>query len=156
MQYRALLEASPDAIVVVNQSGTIVLVNAQTEKLFGYRRDEMIGKPAEILLSQHLRDQHSDQNSRFLAAPSERPTVVGLELFGLRKDGSEFPAEIRLSPLGSRKAILVSSAIRDISERRKTEEDLRRLASIVVCSDDAIVGLTLEGIHTTWNAGAER
>jgi two-component system cell cycle sensor histidine kinase/response regulator CckA len=156
MQYRALLEGSPDAIVVVNQSGTIVLVNAQAERLFGYRRDEMIGKPAEILLSQHLRAQHSDQNSRFLAAPSKRPTVVGLELFGLRKDGSEFPAEIRLSPVDTKQGILVSSAIREISGRRRTEEDLRRLASIVECSDDAIIGKTLEGIITSWNSGAER
>jgi two-component system cell cycle sensor histidine kinase/response regulator CckA len=156
MKYRALLESSPDAIVVVNQSGTIVLVNAQTERLFGYRRDELIGKAAEILVSQHFRGQHSNQHSRFLGVPSERPTVVGLELFGLRKDGSEFPAEIRLSPVDTKKGMLISSAIRDISGRRRTEEDLRRLASIVECSDDAIIGKTLEGIITSWNGGAER
>src|ERR1039458_7231193 len=156
MRYRPLLDTAPDAMVVVDQSHTIVLVNAQAEKLFGYRRDELIGQSAEILVSEHLRSQHRDQISRFLAAPPERPTVAGLELFGLRKDGSEFPAEIRLSPVDRKQGILVSSAIRDISERRRTEEDLRRLASIVVCSDDAIVGKTLEGIITTWNAGAER
>ena len=156
MRYRALLEAVPDAIVVVDQSGTIVLVNAQAETLFGYRRDELIGQLAEILVSEHFRGQHSDQHSRFLAAPPERPTVAGLELFGLRKDGSEFPAEIRLSPLDTKEGILVSSAIRDISGRSRTEEDLRRLASIVACSDDAIIGKTLEGIITSWNHGAER
>jgi two-component system, cell cycle sensor histidine kinase and response regulator CckA len=156
MQYRALPEAAPDAIVVVNQSGTIVLVNAQAEILFGYRRAELIGQPAEILVSEHSRSQHSEQHSRFLAAPPEHPTAVGLELFGLRKDGCEFPAEIRLSPLDAEQGTLVSSAIRDISGRRRTEEDLRRLASIVTCSDDAIIGKTLEGIITSWNAGAER
>ena len=156
MQYRALLDAAPDAIVTVDQSGTIVVVNAPAEKLFGYRRDELIGRPAELLISEHFRGQHSAQHSRFLVTPSERPQVAGLELFGLRKDGSEFPAEIRLSPLDTKWGILVSSAIRDISDRRRTEEDLRRLASIVACSDDAIVGKTLEGIITSWNAGAER
>ena len=156
MQYRALLQTAPDAIVVVNQFGTIVLVNAQAERLFGYRRAELIGKAAEILVSEHFRRQHSEQHSRFLVAPGERPIGAGLELFGLRKDGSEFPAEIRLSTLDTKGGVLVSSAIRDISERRRTEEDLRRLASIVECSDDAIVGKTTEGIITSWNAGAER
>jgi PAS domain S-box-containing protein len=156
MQYRALLDAAPDAIVVVDQSGVIVLVNAQAERLFGYRRDEMIGQPADILVSEHSRDQHSEHHTRFLAAPPERPTVVGLELFGLRKDGTEFPAEIRLSPLDTKGGVLVSSAIRDISDRGRTEEDLRRLAAIVAGSDDAIVGKTMDGIITSWNAGAER
>ena len=156
LQYRALLEAAPDAIVVVDQTGTIILVNEQTESLFGYRRDELIGQPAEILVSEHFRGQHSDSHSRFLTAPPERPTVAGLDLFGLRKDGSEFPAEIRLSPLDTEQGTMVSSAIRDVSDRRRTEEDLRRLASIIRCSDDAIIGKTLEGIITSWNAGAER
>jgi len=156
MRYRALLEAAPDAIVVVNQFGMIVLVNSQTEKLFGYGPEELIGQPAEILVSEHSRSLQNDQYSRFLAPASERPAVAGLELFGLRKDGSEFPVEIRLSPVDTKYGVLVSSAIRDISERRRTEEDLRRLASIVACSDDAIVGMTLDGIITTWNAGAER
>src|ERR1700733_765545 len=156
IRYRALLEAAPDAIVVVNQSGRIVLVNAQAEILFGYRRAELIGQPAEILVSEHSRSRISEQHSRFLAVPPERSTAVGLELFGLRKDGGEFPAEIRLSPVHTEQGTLVSSAIRDISGRRRTEEDLRRLASIVTCSDDAIIGKTLEGIITSWNAGAER
>ena len=156
MRYRALLEAAPDAVIVVNQSSAIVLVNAQAEKLFGYRRSELMGQPAEILISERSRVQHNDQFSRFLTSNSERPTVAGLELFGLRKDRSEFPAEIRLSPLDTNQGILVSSAIRDISDRRRTEEDLRRLAAIVTCSDDAIIGKTLEGIITDWNAGAER
>jgi PAS domain S-box-containing protein len=154
--YRALLETAPDAIVVVNQSGAIVLVNAQAEKLFGYRRGELIGQPATILVSENFRNQHSHEHSRFLATPQERPSMAGLELFGLRKDGTEFPIEIRLSPLDTKEGVLVSSAIRDISDRRRTEEDLRRLASIVACTDDAIVGKTTEGIITSWNAAAQR
>ena len=156
LEYRALLEAAPDAIVVVNQSGKIVLVNAQAERLFGYGRNELIGRPADILVSEHSRRQYRDRHVPFQAAVQEKPVVTGLELFGLRKDGSEFPAEIRLSPLDTNQGILVSSAIRDISDRRRTEEDLRRLASIVEHSDDAIIGKTLEGIITSWNAGAER
>jgi PAS domain S-box-containing protein len=156
MKYRALLEAAPDGIVVVNHSGKIVLVNAQAEKLFGYRRDELIGKSADILVSEHSRGQHRDEHARFLVAAPDRPAVSSMELFGLRKDGSEFPAEIRLSPLDTKQGVLISSAIRDISDRRRTEEDLRRLAMIVACSDDAIVGKTLDGIMTSWNASAER
>ena len=155
-QYRALLEAAPDAIIVVDRSAAIVLVNAQAEKLFGYSRNELIGQPARILVSENFRDQHSHQHSRFLAAPQERPATAGLELFGLRKDGTQFPIEIRLSPLDTKGGVLISSAIRDISDRRRTEEDLRRLASIVACSDDAIVGKNMEGIMTSWNAAAER
>ena len=156
LEYRALLEAAPDAIVVVNQSGKIVLVNAQAETLFGYCRNELISRPADILVSEHSRHQYTNQHFPFQAAVQENTMVTGLELFGLRKDGSEFPAEIRLSPLDTKDGIFVSSAIRDISGRRRTEEDLRRLASIVTCSDDAIIGKTLEGIITSWNAGAER
>jgi PAS domain S-box-containing protein len=156
MQYRALLESAPDAIVVVNQAGTIVLVNEQVERLFGYRRLELIGHPAEMLVSEHSRVQHRAHHARFQGASLERPALLGHELFGLRKDGTEFPAEIRLSPLDTKQGMLVSSAIRDVSVRRRTEEDLRRLASIVEFSDDAIIGKTLDGIITSWNAGAER
>jgi two-component system cell cycle sensor histidine kinase/response regulator CckA len=156
MRYRALLEAVPDAIVIVDEASTIVLVNAQAETLFGYGQGELIGQHAEILVSEHSRREHGDKHSPFLLAPLDHSTVAGLELFGLRKDGSEFPAEIRLSPLDTKQGILVSSAIRDLSGRTRTEEDLRRLASIVACSDDAIIGKTLEGIITSWNHGAER
>jgi two-component system cell cycle sensor histidine kinase/response regulator CckA len=156
MRYRTLLEAVPDAIVVIDQFGKIVLVNAQAETLFGYGRGELIGQASDNLISEHFRGQHSDQRSRILGAYTERPTVAGLDLFGLRKDGSEFPAEIRLSPFNTKEGILVSSAIRDLTVRTRTEEDLRRLASIVACSDDAILGETLEGIITSWNHGAER
>src|ERR1700730_2624497 len=88
LEYRALLEAAPDAIVVVNQSGKIVLVNAQAERLFGYGRNELIGRPADILVSEHSRRQYTDRHVPFQAAVQEKPVVTGLELFGLRKDGS--------------------------------------------------------------------
>jgi PAS domain S-box-containing protein len=155
-QYRTFLQAAPDAIVVVDQSGLVVLMNVQTERLFGYCQKELLGQPAEILVPERFRSQHRGHHSRFFSASSEKPPVTGLELSGLRKDGTEFPMEIRLSPVDTKQGTFVSSAIRDITSRRKTEEDLRRLASIVACSDDAITGKTLEGIITTWNAAAER
>src|ERR1700722_3229366 len=102
VQYRALLQAAPDAIVVVNEAGNIVFVNAQAERLFGYGQDELIGKSAELLVSEHFRGQHTVQHSLFLVAPSERPAMANLEFFGLRKDGTEFPAEVRLSPLATK------------------------------------------------------
>ena len=144
VQYRVLLEASPDAIVVVNQFGAIALVNVQAERLFGYCQDELIGKPAEILVSQRFRAQHSDQNSRFLAATSEGPKVVGFELFGLRKDGSEFPAEIRLSTLETTHGILGSSGTRDIGGSMGTEEELCRFASMDEHSDAAIIAAGMQ------------
>jgi two-component system, cell cycle sensor histidine kinase and response regulator CckA len=156
IQYRALLDAAPDSLVVVDQLGKVVFVNTQAEKLFGYRREELIGKSAELLISERSRGKHGEQGSRFLAVAAERSAMAALELFGVRKDGSEFPAEIRLSPLKTREETLVCGAIRDLGERRRTEEDLRRLASIVSSSDDAIIGKTLEGIITSWNLGAER
>jgi len=156
LEYQGLLEAGPDAILVVDVSRKIVLVNVQAEILFGYGRKELIGCPADILVSEHSRRRYAEQYFPFQAAGRENPSVVGLDLFGLRKDGSEFPAEIRLSPLDTKDRVLIISAIRDISGRRRTEEDLRRFASIVMCSDDAIIGKTLEGIITSWNAAAER
>jgi len=155
MRYRELLNAAPDAIVIFDRSGEIVLVNVQTEKLFGYHRKELIGQPAKMLVSLSSRAQNSKQHSEFGTAPTEQ-IFASVELFGLRKDGSEFPAEVRLSPVDTKQGILVSSAIRDLSDRRRTEEDLRRLASIVSSSDDAIIGKTLDGIITSWNLGAER
>jgi PAS domain S-box-containing protein len=132
MRYRALLEAAPDAVVVVNQSGAIVLVNAQAEKLFGYRRSELIGRPAEVLVSEHSRRQHNDQYSRLLTSQSVRPAVAGLELFGLRKDGSEFLAEIRLSPLDTNRGIHEIESPGDNFEKIDNASE-----TILIVEDDA-------------------
>ncbi|HXM95842.1 MAG TPA: PAS domain S-box protein [Candidatus Dormibacteraeota bacterium] len=156
VKVQALLEVLPDAVVIANQLGEMVLLNAQTEKLFGYKRQELLNRPIEILIPERFRSQHRVDWNEFVAQPGLRAIGDGLELCGLQKDGSEFPAEISLSALETDEGVLVFSTIRDISARRRTEEDLRRLASIVESSDEAIIGKTKEGIITSWNASAEQ
>jgi PAS domain S-box-containing protein len=169
-----LLETLPDAIVAVDREGTIVQVNSQTQGLFGYSRDELIGQKVEMLVPESFRHKHHQHRENYAEALKTRRMGAELDLYGRRRNGTEFPVEISLSPVSTDKGPLVLSAIRDISDRKRIAEELRRaneelhrrtaeqlgeyrskLALIIDSSEDAILSKDLNGMITSWNRGAE-
>jgi PAS domain S-box-containing protein len=130
--FRDLIEAAPDAMIIVNSRGQIVLVNAQTEKLFGYHRGELLHQPLEILIPPRFRNQHHESRGQFFSYARSRPMGSGRELPALRKDGTEFPADIALSPVDTEDGMVVLAAVRDITERKKNEEIARQHTELQV------------------------
>lgn len=123
--FRGLLEAAPDAILLVDGAGRITLVNAQAEALFGYRRDELVGQPVECLIPEGARDRHVAHRGRYQSDPQTRPMGASLDLAGRRKDGTTFPVEISLSPMSTPDGRLIISIIRDVSAQKRAAEELR-------------------------------
>ncbi len=122
--FRTLLETAPDAMVIIDEAGTIAVVNNQAESMFGYSRDELLGKPVETLLPERLRMRHRQHRGRFSEEPSLRPMGTGMELLAIRKDGTEFPVEISLSPVVTSVGTFVSSVVRDVTRQKELEAEI--------------------------------
>ena len=136
--FEQLLEAAPDAVVGVDEAGRIALVNRQVERMFGYDREELLGEPVERLVPGRFHDAHVGHRARYMADPRTRPMGAELELFGQRRDGSEFPAEISLSSIETDTGVLAIASIRDVTARQSAE---RRFAQLLEAAPDAIVGI---------------
>ncbi len=159
--YEALLDFAPDAIIVVDAAGRIVVANAQVEALFGYVRAELIGQNVDLLLPEEMRAHHAHQRAGYATAPHTRPMGIGLELFALRKDGARFPVEISLAPMTAAAGLLVTAVIRDITARKRAEAALRESEErfrlmVEGVQDYAVYMLDPEGCVVSWNSGAQR
>ena len=158
--FAGLLESAPDAIVIVDERGTIEIVNGEAERTFGYERTELLGQPVETLVPADRREAHAGHRRRYTSDPSTRPMGIGMDLVGERKDGSRFPVEISLSPLRTADGLLVTSVIRDITERKRAEtalrESERRFRDFIEGTDDLVVRLDAEGRFIYVNRASER
>src|ERR1039457_714648 len=159
-RYRGLMEAAPDGMVVVNQDGEIVLLNARAEKQFGYRRDELLGQKVTNIIPEGFAERLIADETRTAAEALAQQIGTGIELYGRRKDGSEFPIEIMLSPLESAEGILVTAAIRDIPTRKDAEKHLAqmegRYRGLLEAAPDGMVVVNQAGEIVLLNIQAEK
>src|SRR5271165_562355 len=160
-RFRLVVEAAPNAMVMIDPDGRIVMVNTQAERVFGYARGEMLGQPVEVLVPERFRGHHPGLRKTFFADPRPRPMGAGRDLYALKKDGTEFPVEIGLNPIETDEGTMVLSAIVDITARKAAElalhESEQRYSLLVDgVTDYAIYMLNPEGIVTNWNRGAQR
>ena len=155
-RFDSLLEAVPDALVGMDQSGVIRFVNSQTEVLFGYDRDDLVGETIETLVPESLWPIYTAHHERYFADPRTRSSGLDLVLSGRRQDGSEIPINISLSHVDTGDVLLVITAVSDFTKRRQAFQNAQRMTAIVEHSEDAISGMTFEGIITTWNPAAEK
>jgi PAS domain S-box-containing protein len=158
--FERLFEFLPDAVLVTDQTGSVVRTNVRAERMFGYERQELLGQPVELLIPDRLRNLHPRHRSDYAAQPRVRAMGAGLELSGRRKDGTEFPVDIMLSPVESAEGQLILAVVRDVSEHKRAEEDLRRseqrFRSLFEFSPDAIVVTDREGKIRELNAQVEK
>ena len=159
-RFRLVVEAAPNAMVMIDRAGEIVMVNAQAERVFGYSRAELVGQPVEMLVPERFRGHHPGLRATFFADPRPRPMGAGRDLYGLKKDGSEFPVEIGLNPIETDEGTMVLSAIVDITERKAAELALReseqRFRLVVEAAPNAMVMIDRAGKIVMVNTQAER
>ena len=156
-KFSGVVQISEDAIVTVDESHAITLFNPGAEKIFGYRSEEIIGRPIHLLLPERYRTMHAADMKAFLAS-GETLRAMGERtmIYGLRSNGDEFPAEASIAKFKAGSEMILTVRLRDISQRVQAEKGLRQLAAIVDSSEDAIISQTLDGVITTWNSGAEK
>src|SRR5947209_6731131 len=155
--YRGIIDNAPDSIIVMDARGRVIEFNPAAERVFGFNRTETIGKDlAELIIPPALREEHRLGLQRYLEKGSGRVSGKPLEIAAIRKDGSEILIELAITAVKPNGVPVFTAYIRDISDRKRIDEESRRLAAIVESSDDAIVSKDLNGIITSWNGGAER
>src|SRR5262245_44652769 len=152
-RFRDLLESAPDAMIITNAAGRMTLVNRETERLFGYAREELIDQPVEMLVPHRFRAQHPTYRKAYGEQPRRRELGETLELAALRRDGTEFPVEISLSPIHTEEELLVSTTIRDVSRRKQAE---RKFRGLLESAPDAMVIVDERGRIVLVNSQAER
>lgn len=157
LRFGGVVQISEDAIISIDEKQGITLFNPGAEKIFGYKQNEILGRPLDVLIPERFRNRHASDVKEFQRAPDVlRPMGQRSTIYGLRKDGSEFPSEASISKFEAEGRKILTVRLRDISEQKLAERGLRQLAAIVESSDDAIVGETVDGVITSWNAGAEK